>query len=80
MTNRTLFPEGGSDLDRRDSIDLISVAVARGLVPKDATRLFDPGQGRSALSTEEWKEIAEIAIEVLVSLDHNLSDANLRRA
>jgi len=80
ITNRTLFPEGGSDLDRRDSIDLISVAVARGLVPKDATRLFDPGQGRGALSSGEWKEIAEIAIEVLVSLDHNLSDANLRRA
>ena len=31
MTNRTL---AGTDLDRRDSIDLISVAVARGLVPE----------------------------------------------
>ncbi len=68
MTNRTLFPEGGSDVDRRDSIDLISVAVGRGLVPRDAT------------SSEEWKEVAEIAIEVLVSLDRKLSDANLRRA
>lgn len=77
MTNRTLFPEDGSDLDRRDSIDLISVAVARGLVPGDATRLFDPAQGWGGLSLEEWKEVAEIAIEVLVSLDRKLSDARL---
>ena len=78
MTNRTLFPEDGSDLDRRDSIDLISVAVARGLVPRDATRLFDPAQGSGALSLEEWKEVAEIAIEVLSSLDRKLSVADIR--
>ena len=75
MTNRTLFPKGGTDLDRRDSVDLISVAVDRGLVPRDATRLFDPAQGGNALSTEEWREVAQIAIEVLVTLDRKLSDA-----
>ena len=76
MTNRTLFPKGGADLDRRDSIDLISVAAARGLVPRDAIRLFDlNAPSMNALSLEEWKEVAEIAIVALVSLDRKLSDA-----
>lgn len=84
MTNRTLFANGGSGLSKFDSIDLVSAAVDRGLVPGHATRLFDPGlEGGSrlsrTLSVEEWKEVAEIAIEVLVSLDRKLSDANRGR-
>jgi hypothetical protein len=80
MTNRTLFPKDGVDLGKSDSIDLISVAVDRGLVSRDATRLFDPAHecgNRAALSMEEWKEVAEIALEVLVTLDRKLSDAGL---
>jgi len=79
MTNKTLFAKGESDLGRSDSIDLISVAVDRGLVPRDATRLFDPApEDCSALSMDEWKELAEIAIEVLVSLDRKLSAGGFR--
>ena len=79
MTNRTLLAKSESDLGRWDSMDLISVAVDRGLVPSDATRLFDPAQGgnRSSLSMGEWKGVAEIAIEVLVTLDRKLSAADL---
>ena len=77
MTNRTLFPNDESHLGRSDSIDLISEAVDRGLVPKDATRLFDPAsENCSVLSMDEWKELAEIAIEVLVTLDRRLSAAD----
>lgn len=79
MTNRTLFAKGESDLGRSDSIDLISMAVDRGLVPKDATKLFDPAsKNRPDLSMGEWKELAEIAIEVLVSLDRTLSAGGSR--
>jgi hypothetical protein len=78
ITNRTLVLRSGLDTSRWDSIDLISVAVERGLVPRDATRLFDPFKGCNNVeewpnSLEEWKEVARIAMEVLITLDRKLS-------
>ncbi len=72
VTNRTVAATGGSDIVRLNLIELISVAMDRGLVPRSAARLSDI-RGGPNLTEDEWKEIAKIAIEVLLTIDRKLS-------